>query len=104
MGKRKGSKMNIPGIIKIVGLVKDATYLIGKFMDGKKTKTGAAAVAAGAGLSALTVFGVTVTPEMIQNGLTSLLGVFNLNLVNEADNMVGVLFGNLVSVVGAILA
>ena len=73
-------------------------------MDSKKTKTGVVAVATGAGLSALTVFGVAVTPEMVHSGLVSLLGAFNLHIVEEANTQVGVLFGSLVSIVGCIIA
>lgn len=88
----------------IIEAVKGATYLVGKYMDGKKTKTGAVIAVAGAGVGALTVAGVSVTPEMVENGIVTLLGLFELSLTEESKPLVGVLVGGIMTTIGTVLS
>lgn len=90
--------------IIVFGLIQGLVTLVSKFMDGKKTKAGVGMVVAGSAVSAVSLWGVDVTPDQIVYGLQQVLALFGYQMAGDVEAAAQMLFGNLLSAIGAGLA
>ena len=88
----------------VFGLIQGLVTLVSKFMDGKKTKAGVGLVVAGAGVSAVSLWGVDVAPEQVLGVIKQVISLFGYHLNGDADATAQSLLGNLLTLVGSGIA